>query len=106
MFRERSAISNLFRQAAMGDIKDSRLLWMKFILFIITGCLAAIGALVLLPSLQLAVLLVIAIWSFCRAYYFAFYVIERYIDPSFRFAGLASLIRYAIRNRVFTRKVT
>lgn len=29
----------------------------------------------------------IAVWSFCRLYYFGFYVIERYIDPSYRFSG-------------------
>jgi hypothetical protein len=40
----------------------------------------------------------VAIWAFCRAYYFAFYVIERYIDPGFRFAGLSSLVRYALQN--------
>jgi len=41
-----------------------------------------------------------AIWSFCRVYYFAFYVIERYIDPSFRFSGLISALRY-LRNKKF-----
>ena len=30
----------------------------------------------------------------CRAYYFAFYVIERYADPSFKFSGLWSFVRY------------
>ena len=61
--------------------------------------MAACVALTLFPSWRLAGLLAIAIWAFCRAYYFAFYVVERYIDPTFRFAGLASLVRYALRNR-------
>jgi len=90
----------------MGDITDSRLLWIKFVLFLVAGVIAVVGALVLFPSVRLTVLIGIAIWAFCRAYYFAFYVIERYIDPSFRFAGLFSLIRYAIRNRVFTKKAS
>jgi len=47
-------------------------------------------ALVLFPDFQLALLIAIAIWAFCRAFYFAFYVIEHYVDPSFRFAGLSS----------------
>jgi hypothetical protein len=85
-------------------IKDSRLLWLKFVLFVFAGLMAVGGALLLYPGLRLALLLAIAIWSFCRAYYFAFYVIERYIDPSFRFAGLTSLVRYAVRHRVFTKK--
>jgi hypothetical protein len=41
-----------------------------------------------------AVLLAIAVWCFCRAYYFAFYVIEKYVDPTFRFSGLGSAVRY------------
>jgi hypothetical protein len=83
----------------MTDIRDPRLLWLKFGLFIVLGVLASGTALVLYPSFQLAGLLAVAIWAFCRAYYFAFYVIERYIDPSYRFAGLTSMIRYALRNR-------
>jgi hypothetical protein len=83
----------------MTDIRNPRLLWLKFGLLILLGLLAAGTALVLYPSFQLAVLLVIAIWAFCRAYYFAFYVIEHYIDPKYRFAGLTSLVRYALRNR-------
>ena len=90
----------------MSDITDSRLLWTKCVLFLVAGTVATTGALLLFPSIRLAALLMVAIWSFCRAYYFAFYVVERYIDPTYRFAGLVSLVRYAIRNRVFTRKVT
>jgi hypothetical protein len=74
-------------------------LWVKFGLFVVVGLLASGIAIVLFPSLLLALLLAIAIWAFCRAYYFAFYVIERYIDPTYRFAGLGSLVRYALRNR-------
>lgn len=91
-------------RCVMGDIKDSRLLWLKFVLFVVAGVFAVVIALVLYPSLRLALLFTIAIWSFCRAYYFAFYVIERYIDPTFRFAGLTALVRYALRNRVFSKK--
>ena len=39
----------------------------------------------------------VAIWAFCRAYYFAFYVIELYVDPGQRFAGLGSFVRHALR---------
>ena len=48
---------------------------------------------------QAAVLLGLVIWSFCRAYYFAFYVIERYVDSKFRFAGLASALQYLLTRR-------
>lgn len=88
----------------MGDIKDSRLLWAKLILFLVLGILALAIALILHPSLRLAILMAIAVWAFCRAYYFAFYVISHYIDPTFRFAGLWSVFRYAFRHRVFTKR--
>jgi hypothetical protein len=83
----------------MVDIKSPHVLWIKFALFLLLGTLTFGIAVFLFPSWQLAALMAIAIWAFCRAYYFAFYVIERYIDPSYRFAGLGSLVRYALRNR-------
>jgi hypothetical protein len=78
------------------EIRDPRLLWLKFGLFVLLGALAAATALILFPDLRLACLMALAIWSFSRAYYFAFYVIEHYVDPSFRFAGLVAFLRYAL----------
>ena len=78
----------------LGDIKNSRLLWVKGVLFLVLGLLA--GGLLLAdsPTMHTATLLAVAIWAFCRAYYFAFYVIEKYADPGFRYAGLFALARY------------
>ena len=50
----------------------------------------------LAPRLELLVLLLICVWASCRAYYFAFYVIEHYVDPSFRFSGLIDFVRYTM----------
>ncbi len=47
----------------------------------------------------MALLLGVAIWSFCRFYYFAFYVIEKYVDPGYRFAGLSSFALYLVGKR-------
>lgn len=68
----------------MKDLTDPR--WIKFkgVLFLIVGLAAAL-------------LLLIAIWCFCRAYYFAFYVIEKYVEPGFRFSGLGSAVKYLCR---------
>jgi hypothetical protein len=44
----------------------------------------------------------LSIWSFARAYYFAFYVIEHYVDGSYRFAGLGDFFVWSwkrFRNR-------
>ena len=48
-------------------------------------------------NLTVALLLAICVWSFCRAYYFAFYVIQHYVDPGYKFAGLLDFLRYAWR---------
>ena len=61
--------------------------------------LASALALFLFPDLRLALLLGIAIWAFARAYYFAFYVIEKYVDPSYKFSGLISFARYFFSRR-------
>ena len=83
----------------LGDIKSPRLLWLKGALFMVLGILAG-GLLVAeTPTLRAATLLALAIWSFCRAYYFAFYVLEKYADPSFRYAGLLPLVKYICTKR-------
>ncbi len=80
----------------MTDIKSPRLLYLKGALMLLTGILA--GSLVIsqAPSLWTVLLLSIAIWGFCRAYYFAFYVIEHYVDPSYKFSGLIDFFRYCL----------
>ena len=81
------------------DIKNSKLLYFKAVLFVVAGLMASIGVLLQMPTLRVALLLIIAIWCFARAYYFVFYVIEHYIDPTYRFAGLWSFVRYLARRR-------
>jgi hypothetical protein len=83
----------------MKDLTDPR--WIKFkgVLFLIVGLLATTLLVLEAPTLKVALLLCIAIWCFCRAYYFAFYVIGKYVDPSFRFSGLWSAVRYLSSRR-------
>ena len=78
----------------MRDLTNTGWIKAKAALFLIAGTLASALLLVEHPTLKVALLLVIAIWCFCRAYYFAFYVIERYIDPGYKFSGLISFVRY------------
>lgn len=72
----------------MTDISDPRLLYFKGALFVLGGAMAAGLILSDSPSLRTAALLGLSIWCFARAYYFAFYVIEHYVDGSYRYAGL------------------
>lgn len=81
------------------DIKNPKLLYLKGALFVVSGLIASTGILLLAPNWRIALLLAIAVWSFARAYYFAFYVVEHYIDPGYRFAGLADFARYVLSRR-------
>ena len=80
-------------------ITHPRVLMLKGGLFIVAGLLAAVAILIEAPSLRVAALLAVAIWCFARAYYFAFYVVEKYIDPGHRFAGLFATLRYLLGRR-------
>ena len=83
----------------MADIKNPAVLWIKGFLFLALGLLAS-GLLVLqAPHVTVYLLHLLAIWAFCRSYYFAFYVIEHYMDPGYRFAGLLSFVRYVAAAR-------
>jgi hypothetical protein len=83
----------------MADIQSPRWLYIKGALFLGLGILASAILLLENPGWRNAALLAVAVWAFARAYYFAFYVIEFYIDRSYRFAGLLSLLRYLLRRR-------
>ena len=78
----------------MKEITNPTAIEIKGFLFLFLGLLS--GGLLLLdrPSLRVAALLAVSIWSFCRFYYFAFYVIEHYIDANFRFSGMISSARH------------
>ena len=78
------------------DITNPKVLYLKGLLFLISGLLAVAAILLEHPRVKVALLLGIAIWCFARAYYFAFYVIEHYVDPSYKFAGLTSFAMYLL----------
>lgn len=80
----------------MGDLQNPRLIWLKGVLFLLLGLLSA--GLIVLQTMDVTVvlLLCLSVWAFCRSYYFAFYVIEHYVDPNYRFAGLFDFLKYAL----------
>ena len=83
----------------MGDLKNPKLIYAKGVLFLLLGALAAGALLLLHPDWRTAALTATAVWAFSRFYYFAFYVIEHYVDPSFKFAGLGDFAVYLFRRR-------
>jgi hypothetical protein len=81
------------------DIKSPKLLYLKGAMFVLAGLLASGILLLDHPGWKEAFLLAMAIWCFSRAYYFAFYVVEHYVDSDYRYASLWSFARYAMRRR-------
>jgi hypothetical protein len=81
----------------MKDLTSSGAIKLKGALFALLAVTSAILLLLDHPTLKTAALLCLTIWSFCRLYYFAFYVIERYMDSNYRFSGLLSFLAYLFR---------
>jgi hypothetical protein len=94
-----SAGSRLF-----ADLRSARWMYVKALLFLVIGLVASAELLLGACNWRTATLLGLAIWSFCRLYYFAFYVIEKYIDPSYRFSGLGSVLRHLWARRSGARR--
>lgn len=83
----------------LSDDLDVRWIWVKGWLFLTLGAIAACGLLLLHTDLSTAVLLAAAIWGFSRFYFFAFYVIQRWCDPQYRFDGLIHFALWLARRR-------
>ncbi len=87
------------KEKRMADIKKVWLLYLKGGLMFIVGLLASLLLISIHFELKTLVLLAFAIWGFCRAYYFAFYVIEHYIDPSYKYSGLIDFAKYSLKRK-------
>jgi hypothetical protein len=83
----------------MRDLHSTKAMWLKGWLFLIIGLMSAAILLIENWSWRTALLLVLCVWGFSRAYYFAFYVIERWVDPKFKFSGLGHFIAWWRRSR-------
>jgi hypothetical protein len=83
----------------MGDLRDPRLMYLKAIMFVSIGALASMMLILENPRVRTVALLALAIWAFARAYYFAFYVIEHYVDADYKFVGLWSFLVYLVKRR-------
>lgn len=78
----------------MTDLKSNKLIYLKGFLFLVI-LLFSMGLIIFeTQSWQIVVLLLLVVWTSARLYYFMFYVIEKYVDPSYRFAGIVSFLQY------------
>jgi len=78
----------------MRDLTNPFWIKLKGFLFLGLGIVSSLLLILEAPTLRVAGLLALAVWCFCRFYYFAFYVIQHYVDPAYRFSGLWSFVSY------------
>ena len=83
----------------LKDLSDPKWIYLKGFLFLLIGIVSAVLLLIEMPTLRVAALLALMTWGFCRAYYFAFYVIEKYVDAGFRFSGIGSFVKFWFTRR-------
>jgi len=83
----------------MKDLTNVKAIYLKGILFLLGGLFSATLIIIEQPTLKVIFLLMVSIWCFARCYYFAFYVIQYYVDDNYKFAGLLPFIRYVLRNK-------
>lgn len=88
----------------MKSLTSVPLMYLKASLLFVAGFISAALLVLRSPSVVTVLLVSITTWAFCRAYYFAFYVVERYADPTYRFSGLMSFVRYLLRRRPAARE--
>ena len=86
------------------DIKSTRLLKIKGFLFAGLGIVASILLLITSPTVPTAILLAIAIWAFCRFYYFLFYVLENYAGQKRPYSGLWDAFREGAKRKKTSHK--
>jgi len=83
----------------MKDLTNPFWIKLKGALFLLIGILSSALLLIEHPQVKIAVLLAVSIWCFCRFYYFAFYVLEHYVDPTFKFSGLWAFVLYFLSKK-------
>jgi hypothetical protein len=74
-------------------------IYVKAVLFLLILIGASVLLLVLDDDLHRIFYLLCVIWSSARLYYFMFYVVEHYLDRSYKFTGLWSFILFLFRKK-------
>jgi len=82
------------------DLKHPAWMYLKACCFALIVLVSGVGLLLSAFEMRTFVMICLLVWASARLYYFCFYVIERYIDPAFRFAGIGSVIVYFVRGAI------
>lgn len=85
-----------------ADLTSPALIHLKGALFAVIGLTA--GGLLLweTPTLRTAALLGLTVWAFCRFYYYLFYVLDRYLGRTRRFASATDAVGFLLFHRLET----
>lgn len=83
----------------MRDLKNQATIYVKGRLFFLGGVLAALALLVEQPTIKTAILISAFTWCSARCYYFMFYVIEHYVDATYRFSGILAFFTYLLKQK-------
>ncbi len=80
----------------MADLENKKLIYLKSFLFLVILLTCFVLIIYETRSWKITLLLVLISWSSARIYYFMFYVIEKYVDPEYKFAGIYSFLKYLL----------
>lgn len=87
------------RMDLRGDITSPALLRAKGFLFLLLGIGASALLLIEGFSWQRLALLGIAIWAFCRFYFFLFHVLHHYAGRDRPYAGILDALKWALSGK-------
>jgi hypothetical protein len=77
----------------VSDLTSRRWIVLKGGLFLAIAVVAALLIGIEAPSWRVVTLLILLAWASARFYYFLFYVLERYVDPRLKYAGILAMLR-------------
>jgi len=80
-----------------GDLQSKKWIVLKGVLFLLLAVFAAAGLLLQSFRVETAALLAICVWASCRLYYFLFYVLQNYVDPTFKYRGILDALVFLTR---------
>ena len=77
----------------MTDLKSKPLIVFKGVLFLAVAVISFALLLLDSPGIRTAALALLLVWASCRFYYFLFYALEKYVDPTYCYAGIWALLK-------------
>ena len=83
----------------MKDLKSAKLIYLKAGLFLAVLIASVLVILVDHFNWKTVLLLALIVWSSARLYYFMFYVVEKYVDPEFKFSGIFAFLKHLMTKR-------